>query len=138
MAANNLTGFTAIPSTVDSKNIVYRKITQVGNGTVVSNLASTINVQYTGLLLNGSIFEQYNDQSSGNVGAAFVLQDLIQGWKDSLTGLTGGAQVTIIMPSKLAYGVNPQTQQNSSGATVISIPSTSCLRFDMNILTVAN
>ncbi|CAM3772977.1 FKBP-type peptidyl-prolyl cis-trans isomerase [Mucilaginibacter galii] len=136
LTANNLTGYQKVVSSKFPQSSLYRQITLVGTGTVPAIQTSTVNVQYTGKLFNNTIFDEFNDQETGNVGKPLGLENgVIQGWKDGLIGVVAGSKVSLIIPSRLAYGfsanVNPTT-----GATVI--PATSCLRFDMNVLTVTN
>jgi len=141
---NNLSGYTKIASTMSpvggSPSIIYRKITQAGTGTVQATQNSTVTVQYTLLLFNGAIADQYNDQDSGNVGTAIGLENgSIQGWKEGLVGVVAGSKVSLIIPSRLAYGLSPQvTTDATTGATVTKIPAGSCLRFEINILGVTN
>lgn len=136
ITANNLTGYQKVVSSKFPQSALYRKIILAGTGTVPATQTSTVNVQYTGTLFNNTIFDQFNDQETGNVGRPLGLENgVIQGWKDGLVGVVAGSKVSLIIPSRLAYGfsanINPTT-----GLTVI--PATSCLRFDMNVLTVTN
>jgi FKBP-type peptidyl-prolyl cis-trans isomerase FkpA len=118
MKLNNLTGFTRTASGL------YYKITEVGPGTVTPSSSSTVAVQYTGKLFNGTIF----DQQAAEGGVSISLETAIKGWQQALPLVTSGAKISIIMPSKLGYG------ESASGA----IPSYSCLYFDINVITVTN
>jgi FKBP-type peptidyl-prolyl cis-trans isomerase FkpA len=144
LTANNLTGYDPIKSVKSpvggSPSIIYRKITQAGTGTVQATQNSTVNVQYTLFLLNGVIVDQFNDQESGNVGTPIGLESgSIQGWKEGLVGVVAGSKVSLILPSRLGYGLPVQTTTDATtGATVTKIPATSCLRFEINVLTVTN
>lgn len=125
---NNLTGYQKMPSTQFPQSAVYRKILQAGTGTVQCTQNSTITVQYTLHLFNGNIADQFNDEETGNTGKAIDVSGTIQGWKEGLVGVVAGSKVSLIVPSKLAYGLAAQT----------NIPAPSCLRFEINVLTVTN
>jgi FKBP-type peptidyl-prolyl cis-trans isomerase FkpA len=117
--------------THNATNGLYYKVTQPGTGTVPITQINTFNAQYTGTLLNGSIFGQFNDQETGNVGNQFVLENNISGWKEAFPGLTAGAKLSLLIPSGLAYGL-----QGQSSGGVTTIPASSCLRFEVNIVSV--
>lgn len=140
MTANNLTGFTKYTSVNSpvggSPSIFYRKILQAGTGTVQATATSTINVQYSIYLLNGTLVKQFNDQETGNVGETISLETYeIKGWQEAFTGLTAGSKLSLYLPSRLAYGTSGLTN-SSTGAT--AIPTTSSLRCEVNILSVTN
>ena len=136
MTANNLTGYQRIVSTKSPQSVIYRKVTQAGTGTVQSTQSSNVNLQYTLLLFNGAIADQLNDQATGNVGVAINLENgAIQGWKEGLAGLTAGSKVSLIIPSRLGYGMSAKTDANTGAVT---IPPSSCLRYEINLLTVTN
>jgi FKBP-type peptidyl-prolyl cis-trans isomerase FkpA len=136
ITANNLIGYQRIPSTKYPQSAIYRKVMQAGTGTVQSTQNSTVNVQYTLYLFNGALVEQFNDQETGNVGTAIGLESgAIQGWKEGLAGLTAGSKISLILPSRLCYGLSARTDANTGA---VSIPPFSCLRFEINLLTVTN
>jgi len=133
---NNLTGYQKMPSGLYPQSAIYRKILQAGTGTVQSTQNSTLTVQYTLYLLNGTIVEQYNDQETVNTGVAIDLANgAIQGWKEGLAGVVAGSKVSLILPTRLCYGIPAKTDPTTGAVT---IPATSCLRFEINVLTVTN
>lgn len=144
ITANNLSGYDKITSvqspTGGSPSIIYRKVTQVGTGTVQATKTSTLTVQYTELLLNGAKVGEYNDQESGNVGQSYGLESgLKQGWNEGLVGLVAGSKVSLILPSRLVYGFNAQTVTDpTTGSTVVRVPAISCLRYEINVVSVTN
>jgi FKBP-type peptidyl-prolyl cis-trans isomerase FkpA len=129
IAANNLTGYTR------SNTGLWYKVITPGTGTVPIVPTSTVNVTYTGRLinsthLNGNIFDQYTDAA----GLAFAVDAVIPGWTEALQKVTQGATLSLIIPSKLGYGVNSQSNQSN----VVTIPANSILQFEMSVVTVTN
>jgi FKBP-type peptidyl-prolyl cis-trans isomerase FkpA len=118
----NLSGFTRTASGL------YYKVTKVGTGTDVVSLSSVVGVQYTGYLLNQTSFDSANN-SDGTAAFTTGLLDVVAGWQEGLPQVTAGGKITLIMPSALGYG------DAASGTT---IPASSCLRFDINLITVEN
>ncbi len=117
----NLSGFTKTASGL------YYKITKVGTGTSAITLNSVVGVQYTGYLLNQTIFDSANT-SDGTAGLTTSMYDVIAGWQEGLPKITTGGKITLLIPSARAYG------DSGSG----SIPAFSCLRFDINLISVTN
>lgn len=116
--ANNITGLTKDPS-----GIYYSIITQVNGPHPTAT--DTIQAQYSGKLLNGTVFQ---DQTVGLV----EMPDAIKGWQIALP-LIGADGVTkpysrlrLIVPSALAYG--------SAGSSDGSVPANECLDFTIDLL----
>ena len=114
---------------------LWYRITQAGTtGSPTIGIGSTVGVQYTGTVLDGIVFDQANT-TDGTAGATFYgLYDITPGFQEALLlpTVTNGAKLSIIVPSRLGYGQSPQT----GGA--FTIPGFSCLRFDVNIISVNN
>ena len=144
ITANSLSGYDKITSVTSpvggSPSIIYRKITQMGTGTVQATKTSTIAVQYTELLLNGAKVGEYNDQETGNLGQPYSLETgLKQGWNEALVGVVAGSKISLILPSRLVYGFNVQTTIDpTTQATVVRVPAISSLRYEINIVSVTN
>lgn len=83
------------------------------------NACSTVNVQYTGALTNGNIFDQ-------NAGISFGLNGVITGWRDGIPQLREGGTIHLYVPPTLGYG----NQQAGS------IPANSILIFDVKLNSV--
>lgn len=115
LQANNLTGFSKTASGL------YYKIAEPGTGTDVITATSTLTLEYTGKLLNGTIF----DQTATGATATFSLAGLIEGWQEALPLIKEGGSIRIIVPSPLAYGL--------SGSANGSIPPFSCLDFNIKV-----
>ncbi len=128
--ANNIN----INSYTKTASGLYVKINQAGTGTTAITATSTANLQYIGLLLNGTSFG--GDDSA--TGAAFDMQSVVAGFREGLIGTSAGAKVDLLIPSRLAYGLQNRTTTNAAGQTVVVIPNLSCLRYGINVMSVTN
>ena len=126
MAANSLTGYTKTASGL------YYKVTKAGTGTDIIGQNSTVGVQYTGYLFNGTTFDSATT-TDGTAATSFPLLSVIPGWQEGLTKTTAGGVITLLVPSALAYG-----DAGSSNSSGVSIPPFSCLKFDITVVTVTN
>lgn len=77
----------------------------------------TVYVNYTGKLMNGTIF----DSNVGKDPFKFILGrgQVILGWDEGIALLKKGEKATLIIPSHLAYGENPPTTKIPPNATLI-------------------
>jgi FKBP-type peptidyl-prolyl cis-trans isomerase len=93
---------------------------------VRATAGKTVSVLYTGMFLNGQVF----DASSlhGNSPISFVLGQgqVIAGWDEGIALMRKGEKGQLFIPSKLAYG--------ASGAG--SIPPNTVLRFEVELVDV--
>lgn len=120
MAANSLTGFTRLPTGT------YYKIIDAGSTTPIS-VTSTIKVEYTGKLFNGTVF----DATSGSA-FQFVLSTLIPAWQETVPKIQKGGTIQIIAPSPRCYGIG----ENADAAGVVKIPAFSALFFNIKVTDV--
>ncbi|MBN2615295.1 MAG: FKBP-type peptidyl-prolyl cis-trans isomerase [Bacteroidales bacterium] len=109
--ANNLQG------TFTSSGLYYVIVSP--GGSVHPTLDSTVNVDYKGSFLSGSVFDQ-------GTNVSFTLNQVILGWQEGLQLIGAGGKIILIIPSALAYGTS------GSG----SIPSNTVLRFDVTLNSV--
>ena len=110
----------------DEDSIFYIK-TIKGKGKQVQE-GDSIAVGYTGMFLNGTIFDQ-SDKGPGNRTLNLVYSKnmgLIKGWISVIGKMHEGDRVTVLIPSQMAYG--PQGRG--------SIPSYAPLVFDMEMVSV--
>jgi len=110
-----------ISATKDASGLYYQIITQ-GTG-VNATISSTITVNYTGTLLDGSQF----DTTTGRGPYTTALQNVIAGWQIGIPLVKAGGRILLIMPSGMGYG------NSSPGA---AIPANSVLVFTIDLLTV--
>jgi FKBP-type peptidyl-prolyl cis-trans isomerase len=109
----------------------YYRIIQAGTGTDPITINSTLGVQYTGYLLNGTAFDQAVT-TDGTAATSFTLNQNIPAWQQALPYVTAGAQLGIICPSAQAYG------QDSNSGSAFTIPAFSCLHFEITVVSVSN
>ena len=79
-------------------------VTKQGDGEPVKT-GQTVNVNYTGLLTNGTLFDSSlsrNEPFSFLVGAGMV----IKGWDEGLQNLRIGDHATLIIPPEIGYGAH--------------------------------
>ncbi|MCR8557908.1 FKBP-type peptidyl-prolyl cis-trans isomerase [Mucilaginibacter sp. BJC16-A38] len=120
----NLTGYTKMQSDALPGNYYYYKVLTPGTtGAAPITETTTMTVNYTGSLLNGTIFDGSNN--GANTIEQPISQIALSGLKEALEKFaTTGTKISVILPSKLAYGTT------SAG----TIPINSVLRFSYVII----
>lgn len=116
MEKNAMTGFSK------TNTGIYYKIGQPGTGSPIS-VDSTVVANYTGKLLNGTIF----DRAVAGSEATFALTSVIKGWQQAIPLINQGGSIRMLIPSALAYGMEGSSP---------SIPPFSCLDFEVNVTDV--
>src|SRR5690606_12903856 len=113
-------------------------ITEEGTGQK-ANVGDTVEVHYTGRLLNGKVFDTSVKEEAEKANIFNAMRpyepmkiavgegSVIPGWDEGLVLLPQGSKATLIIPSNLAYG-----EQGAPGA----IPPYSPLAFDVEIVDV--
>ncbi|MCX2483388.1 FKBP-type peptidyl-prolyl cis-trans isomerase [Pedobacter sp. MR2016-24] len=99
------------------------KIIKMGNGSIADSI-SRVSVNYTGMLVNGRIFD-----SSLENGKPAVLKfaDVIAGWQDALKLMPAGSKWILYIPANLAYA------DHTAGGMV---PPNSTLIFEIELLQI--
>ena len=107
---------------------LYYTISMEGNGEK-PHVGQTVNVNYTGMFLDGKKFDSNTDTDFHHtqplpveVGKGRV----IKGWDEGLLLLGKGAKATFYIPSNLAYGAQERNP----------IPANAILKFDVEILNI--
>ena len=123
IAKNNLGG-----KAQKTENGVYYVVTQPGSGPTPSP-GDVVSVQYTGKLLNGTVFDSSdkgkNPQATGApVQFPIGVGQVIPGWDETVTKMHKGEKATLIIPSTMAYGSRPNPK----------IPANSVLLFDVELV----
>ena len=113
IAANNIT------ATKDPSGVYYQVIT-AGSG-AYPTVNSKVTVNYTGKLLNGTVFD------SGNLPST-ALSTLIKGWQYGIPHINTGGRILLLIPSALGYGNTAQG----------SIPANSVLIFTVDLTGISN
>lgn len=88
------------PGVVETKTGLQYKIIKAGNG-VKPNKEDTVTVEYTGRLINGTVFD--STEKTGKP-ATFKLDQVIPGWTEALQLMPAGSTWEIYVPAALAYG----------------------------------
>ena len=101
-----------------SPNIILYQIISAGTGTTPNSL-STINITYTGKLMNNTTFDTATNVS-------FLLNGLIQAFQLMLPLIGAGGRIKFVTPSYYAYGCQ----------AIGSIPSNSPLFWDVTLNSV--
>ncbi|MEJ7560280.1 MAG: FKBP-type peptidyl-prolyl cis-trans isomerase [Pedobacter sp.] len=111
---------------------VYYVVSQVGTGTEPIDLASVLTINFTGRLLNGTVFDSTTDGTFVtnliNEVTPTGQRGVITGWQ-VLTKFKKGTKVRLIIPSTKAYGNN---------VTNSTIWENTPLDFDIEIVEVVN
>lgn len=101
---------------------VFYEIIQPGTGTVTFGPSTRVTVDYSGKLLNGSVF----DSSVVGTPVTFTLGSLIPGWQIAIPYIQKGGQIRFFVPSYYGYG-------NVANGT---IPANSVLDFTVTLTDV--
>ncbi|HET8861385.1 FKBP-type peptidyl-prolyl cis-trans isomerase [Marivirga sp.] len=117
---------------------IYYIITKEGTGEK-PNKGDTVTVNYTGKLLNGTIFDSSKESVAKNANVFIERRDyrpyqipigegqVIRGWDEGIMLLNEGAEATLIIPSPLGYGPRAAGE---------NLPANSILVFDVELLDV--
>ena len=102
---------------------VFYSIDDPGVGTETPTVASTIQIIYTGTLLDGTVFD-----SSDGFPVSFPVFNLIRGWQIGLEFFKKESSGVMIIPSRLAYGTRGS----------FAIDPNTVIRFDIELLDFTN
>ncbi|HEY2583223.1 MAG TPA: FKBP-type peptidyl-prolyl cis-trans isomerase [Mucilaginibacter sp.] len=120
MKDSSLTGYTKTAS-----GLYYKVLTPGTNLSDLITNSTTITADYTGQLLNGTIFD---GSANGANPATIDVDGLIPGVVEGLENYaTTGTKISLLIPSSLAYGASPPSS---------TIPPYSCLRFTFVISSI--
>ncbi|PJJ47769.1 FKBP-type peptidyl-prolyl cis-trans isomerase [Hymenobacter chitinivorans] len=86
----------------------------------------TVSVLYTGLLLDGTVFDASSKHGGTPISFTLGAGQVIKGWDEGISLMTKGSKAMLLIPSQLAYG--------SRGAG--TIPPNTVLRFDVELVDV--
>ena len=90
----------SISATKDTRGFYYTIVTPGGESK--PDACSTVKVNYSGSLTNGSVFD------SGN-GVSFPLANLIIGWQQGIPLVGKSGKIILYLPPSLGYGSSAQT-----------------------------
>lgn len=108
---------------------LYYQIIDPGTG-ATPTLSSKIAITYTGMLLNGTVFDERltpnNSTDPTSEDRPWPLSDLIEGWRVGIPLVKEGGHIKLIVPSAMGYGCIPYG----------IIPANSILFFDIHLVQV--
>lgn len=104
-------------------NGVMYRVLEEGRGTKCPKPSSIVYVNYTGRLIDGTVFDTTQDQP---LPALFLVRDLIMGWQIVLTRMHEGDKWEVFIPAKWGYGA----------IKMDDIPAHSTLIFEMELVKI--
>ena len=102
----------------EESGIYYNIISEGGDS--YPNSTSIIAVKYKGMLLDGTVFDETEDDET----VSFDLSGLISGWRIGIPLIGSGGKIILYLPSYYAYGSNESD----------NIPANSVLIFDVELV----
>ena len=88
-----------IPAIKDAKTGLFYQVITPGTVNFAYQPNSVVTVNYSGSLLNGSVFDTSNGKP-----VTFPLNNLIQAWQIGIPLVQPGGRIRLIVPSGLGYG----------------------------------
>ena len=104
-------------------NGVLYKVLEEGHGTRKPTPRSIVYVNYTGRLIDGTVFDPTEGQP---LPALFMVGDLIMGWQIALTRMHEGDRCEVYIPAKWGYG----------SMKLDDIPAHSTLVFELELVKI--
>lgn len=104
-------------------NGVMYRVLEEGRGTKCPKPSSIVYVNYTGRLIDGTVFDTTQDQP---LPALFLVRDLIMGWQIVLTRMHEGDKWEVYIPAKWGYGA----------IKMDDIPAHSTLIFELELVKI--
>lgn len=86
-----------------------------------------VSVLYTGMLLDGKVFDATSNRGNKPFEFALGRNQVIKGWDEGIALIKKGEKAMLLIPSQLAYG--------SDGAGS-SVPANAVLRFDVELVDI--
>jgi FKBP-type peptidyl-prolyl cis-trans isomerase FkpA len=110
LATNNITD-----AVKDASGLYYEVVTP-GTG-AYPTAASVVTVNYTGALLDGTVFDtglSFQTALSANA-------NIIQGWKNGIPHINLGGRIKLFIPSAQGYGTTAQTKIPANSVLVFTV-----------------
>lgn len=93
------------------------EVLKEGDGKTKPTASNTVNVTYTGKLMDGTIFD--STDKNGGKPIELNLSGVIKGWTEGIQLMSKGSKYRFYIPSDLAYGDNGAGGVIPPGATLI-------------------
>lgn len=103
------------PGVTELPNGIQYTIIKQGEG-IKPKVQDTIKVHYRGTTIDGEVFDESYKRGEP---IEFPLENLIEGWKQTLVLMPVGSKWKIFLPSDYGYGDNGQGPKIPGGATLI-------------------
>ena len=104
-------------------NGVMYRVLEEGRGTRCPKPSGIVYVNYTGRLIDGTVFDTTEGQP---LPALFVVRELIMGWQIALTRMHEGDKWEVYIPAKWGYGA----------MALDGIPAHSTLIFELELVKI--
>ncbi|MDR1448394.1 MAG: FKBP-type peptidyl-prolyl cis-trans isomerase [Candidatus Ancillula sp.] len=92
-------------------NDLVVKVLENGNGEVVNSATDEIDIEYTGWNIKGNVFDSSILKKSGPFQ---MRNNVIDGWKEGLTGKKVGDKLMLVIPKSLAYPKNEDSMLDTN------------------------
>lgn len=99
------------------------KVLIEGNGPT-AGLSDSVTVQYAGTLIDGTVFDSSIERGKP---ATFLVNKVIEGWKEGLQLMSAGSKFQFFIPQNLAYG---------DRGTETTVPPYATLVFEVELLAI--
>ncbi|WP_234794953.1 FKBP-type peptidyl-prolyl cis-trans isomerase [Hymenobacter arizonensis] len=105
--------------------LYYVPVSPAPTGTRAT-VGKTVSVLYTGMLLNGKVFDSTSSRQNQPFEFVIGRGEVIKGWDQGIALMRKGEKAILLIPSALGYG------DRGTGP----IPANSVLRFDVELVDV--
>lgn len=120
---------------------VFYIIKQAGTGTSLFTNSTQVTVADTGRLLYDPVKKAYTDQlftQTNDFHPSYVLSQVIAGWRLGIPNCKKGGIIRLLIPSRYAYGPNPQPQLGVAFGLTSGLPANAVLDFDIQVYDIMN
>ena len=115
---------------VFSRSQIQYKVIQEGNGKI-PDFDDAVVVHYNGYFIDGTKFDSSYDRGEP---ATFMLNQVIQGWQETLQKMPVGSKWKVFIPENLGYGIAGVYKDAQKGEYII--PPSSTLIFEIELLSI--
>ena len=104
------------PGVITTSTGLQYKVMAAGSGGVSPKDIDTVVVHYKGTLLDGTVFDSSVDRGEP---VTLPVNGVIPGWTEALQLMKTGDKWKLFIPSELAYGATPRSEQITPNSTLI-------------------